>query len=303
VPAAGEEIVAGTAARLFDIGESGPEPLEGTIEALDEHDGALWALVDGASLRRSTDAGWEPVAELAGLRATCVLAGSDEVLVGSSEARLFRLEDGDLVAVEPFDRVEGREEWFTPWGDPPSTRSLSRDEAGGLYVNVHVGGIPRSDDAGASWTPTLEVRADAHQVVTPPSRPGLVLAATARGLALSEDRGGSWRFDTDGLPNAYCRAVAFAEETIFLTAADGPRGGHAALYRRPLTGGAFERCAGGLPEWFDRNINSHCLDALGDRVAFGTSAGAVYESSDRGVTWAVAAEGLPAVNCLRIRRG
>jgi hypothetical protein len=303
VPAAGEEIVVGTAARLFGIGESASEPLEGSVEALDEHDGALWALVGGASLRRSTGAGWEPVAELFGLRATCVLAGSDDVLVGSAEARLFRLDGGELVAIEAFDRVEGREEWFTPWGDPPSTRALSRDEAGGVYVNVHVGGIPRSDDAGATWTPTLEVRADAHQVVTPPSDPGLVLAATARGLALSEDRGASWRFDTDGLPNVYCRAVAFAEETIFLTAADGPRGGHAALYRRPLADGPFERCGGGLPEWFARNIDSHCLDAAGDRVAFGTSEGAVYESNDRGETWAVVAEGLPAVNCLRIRRG
>jgi hypothetical protein len=303
VPAAGEEIVAGTAAHLYGIGEAAPEPLEGSVDALDEHDGALWALVDGTSLQRSTGAGWEPVAELSGLRATCVLAGSDEVLVGSSEARLFRVEGGELVAIEAFDRVADREEWFTPWGDPPSTRSLSRDEAGGLYANVHVGGIPRSDDAGASWTPTLEVRADAHQVATPPSHPGLVLAATARGLALSEDRGASWRFETGGLPNVYCRAVAFAEETTFLTAADGPRGGHAALYRRPLADGSFERCGGGLPEWFERNIDSHCLDAVGDRVAFGTSEGTVYESNDRGETWAVAAEGLPAVNCLRIRRG
>jgi hypothetical protein len=55
-----------------------------------------------------------------------------------------------------------------------------------------------------------------------------------------------------------------------------------------------------LPEWFDDNIDSPCLDALpeGSVAAFGTADGEVFTSIDGGKTWETMASGLPRVNCV-----
>jgi hypothetical protein len=115
-------------------------------------------------------------------------------------------------------------------------------------------------------------------------------------LAVSTDQGESWELRAEGLHSTYCRAVAICGDAVLLSASDGPRGGHGAVYRGRLDGGAFERCRTGLPEWFADNVDSHCLDALPELAALGTSDGQVYVSSDQGSTWARIAEGLPRVS-------
>jgi hypothetical protein len=272
----------------------------------------LWAVVDrDLVMHRSADGKWTELARLPERAATCVLPGpweptptsGAEALVGTSEAHLYRLRNGSAERLESFERVEGREDWFTPWGGPPATRSLTADREGTIYANVHVGGILRSADGGESWDPTVEIRADVHEVRVDPRRDEL-LAAAAIGFGVSEDGGSSWRFTDDGLRASYARAVAVTGETVFLTASEGPRGGRAAIYRRNLAaGGSFERCREGLPEWFDRNLDTHCLDAGDGLVAFGTSDGSVFVSQDDGSSWEPAAQGLPSVNSLLISSG
>ena len=161
-------------------------------------------------------------------------------------------------------------------------------------MNVHVGGILRTEDGGETWTPTIDIEADVHHVTT---AEGLVLAACAGGLAVSCDRGGTWTLRNDGLETPYSRAVAVCGDAVLLSASNGPRGGRAAVYRGDLAGGGVERCRTGLPEWFDDNVDSYCLDALreGSFVAFGTSAGRVFVSEDTGVSWVELASGLPPV--------
>jgi hypothetical protein len=90
-----------------------------------------------------------------------------------------------------------------------------------------------------------------------------------------------------GLEAPYSRAVVVCGDTVLLSASDGPRGGHAAVYRADLSGGPFERCTGGLPGWFDGNIDTFCLDALNDGsfAAFGTSDGHLFASEDAGSKW------------------
>jgi hypothetical protein len=82
-----------------------------------------------------------------------------------------------------------------------------------------------------------------------------------------------------------------------VSASDGPRGGHAAVYRGGLTDGRFERCTDGLPAWFDDNIDTYCLDSLNDGsfAAFGTADGRLFCSQDRGRLWRELSVGLPAV--------
>lgn len=256
-----------------------------------------WAIVDGKTLRAGDD--WNAVAHVEGPPATCLVPASTGVLVGTEGAHLLRLDGGRLEPVPSFDTAPGRDTWYTPWGDPADVRSIAVGADDALYVNVHVGGVVRSRDGGRSWTPTVDVEADVHQVVAHPTRAGVVLVASAAGFGVSRDGGDSWVFTNDGLHAHYLRAVAVADDLVFVSAATGFRGKRAAIYRKPLDGGAFERCQGGLPKWFDGNIDTACLAATGRLVAFGTEDGFLYLSRDAGHTWEVHAKDLGAVRAVR----
>jgi hypothetical protein len=294
-------ILVGTDDGIHQLGGGQASWLPGrAVTALARGDGALWALVDGRELWREPTGGGGAVASSGELRLNCLQAGDGAVIAGTSEAHLLRLDGEELRRIDEFDRAEGRAGWYTPWGGPPDVRSLARGADGTLWVNVHVGGILRAE-AGGSFSPTIDVDADVHQVAVDPQAPRRVLAATAHGLARSDDAGASWSFATGGMHASYCRAVALAGGQLLLSCSTGPRGGKAALYRRPLAAepdAPFERCRAGLPEWFERNVDTAGLDAAGATAAFGTAAGEVYASSDAGATWTREASGLAPVRCV-----
>lgn len=259
-----------------------------------------WALTDREDVWRTDRSGeWDQAASSSGHRLNCLCPTATGLLVGAEKAALLRLDDGKLHPVEAFEAVPGRDAWYTPWGGPPDVRSISEDPGRALFVNVHVGGVERSVDDGQSFQATIDIDADVHQVLAPAGHPGLVLAATgAEGLAVSTDEGATWSFVTDGLHATYSRAVAVGEAAILASASTGPRGGRAAVYRRPLAGGPFVRCTDGLPEWFSTNIDTFCLAARGTTAAFGTEEGSVFVSEDEGKTWRLLADGVAAVRCL-----
>jgi hypothetical protein len=258
-----------------------------------------WALVGEHQLvSLATDV----VTQLDGPRAWCVLDGGETVYVGTAEARLFAGSSatGDLAPVESFDRIETRDEWYTPWGAPPDTRSLAAGPDGTVFVNVHVGGVWWGSPS-ARWTEVISVDADTHQVTTG-GDDKTVVAAAAIGFGRSLDGGATWDWTADGLHGSYCRAVAVAGDTALVTASTGPGSRRGAIYRRPLRDdGAFEKCVGGLPEWFPFNLDTFQLAADGDEVAVGTSDGRVYRSGDTGSSWELVTENLPAVHTVTIR--
>jgi photosystem II stability/assembly factor-like uncharacterized protein len=271
------------------------------ITAVARDGAAWWAITGGQEAWRSEGRGkWARQATAPeDVRLNCLARTPAGLLVGTSDARLFRLRAEALEPVDSFDQVDEREKWYTPWGGPPDSRSIAVDPAGAIYVNVHVGGIVRSTDGGQTWQPTIDIDSDVHQVIAVDGRPGVVLAATAQGLAASDDSGDTWTFHTDGLHGSYCRAVAVAGQTLLVSASEGHRGRRAALYRRPLgSTEPFERCERGLPGWFGSNIDTHCLAGAGPAVAFGTEDGDMYRSEDAGETWETIATGLPPVRCV-----
>jgi hypothetical protein len=295
-------VLVGTREGLREVGGPDRAALAGDAVTALARDGARpWALTGGRRLWRGDgDGGWSPVAEIPGPEGTCLLPAPEGLLVGTAGAGLWRLAPGGLVAVEGFERAEGRTAWYTPWGDPPDTRSLARGTDGLLYANVHVGGVLRSRDGGRSWEPTLDIELDVHQILADPAVPGRVLAAAAAGLVASDDGGAAWRVETEGLHAHYCRAVALAGSTVLLSASTGPGGRRAALYRREPGAAAFGRCGGGLPQWFGDNVDTDCLVADGETAALGTEDGRVYLSRDAGRRWELVAKGLPAVTCLAL---
>ena len=294
------QVLVGTDQGIHDVSGDAAHLGSRTVTALARETGRWWALADGREVL-ADPIGPDPKVEagLDGSSGQCLLASRHGLLVGTSEAGLLKLEGGSLKRVPGFDRVPGRDGWYTPWGGPPDTRSMAEDTDGTLYVNVHVGGIPVSAD-GESFRPTIDVDADVHQVLAHPVQHGRAFAATAMGLAETTDAGSTWSFQELGLHARYCRAVAVAGDVLMLSVSTGPRGGRSALYRRPLAGGAFERCERGLPQWFDRNINSHCLAGSGALAAFGTDDGRVFVSEDGGSTWREVRSGLSPVRCVVI---
>src|SRR2546427_4799834 len=218
-----------------DAGLPGPVHQAGrAVKTLAPQRNAVWAVVDGSQLWHTADMDrWTGVGDIGNYRGTSIAATDGDVFVGSSEARLFRVAGQDLGPVASFDRVDGRGTWYTPWGGPPDTRSISEwDEA--IYVNVHVGGILRTEDRGETWTPTIDIDSDVHQVTT---AEGLVLAACAGGLAVSSDRGSTWMLRSDGLEAPYSRAVAVCGGAVLVSAANGPRGRRGARFPGGLHGG------------------------------------------------------------------
>jgi hypothetical protein len=284
--------IVGTAAGIFTLDDPRRSLIGATsVNHLARATDGWWAVTgDGGIYRNGEQVG--QAAE--GVTLNCVLPGDGRVWVGTSEARLFRLDDGDLVEDPGFTEAPGRKGWYTPWGGPPDVRSMAANAGGTLFINVHVGGILRYDEEGLS--PTLDQDADVHQVITDPTREATVLAACARGLAQSAD-GQIFSFRRDGLHSPYCRAVATVGETILLSASTGPFSKQARLYRGDITGEPFEACTKGLPEWFDENLDTHCL-AVVDGVAYAGQGNTVWRSDDEGVSWAEAGSGLPRISCI-----
>ena len=290
------QILAATTEGIFGWPDDA-RSLEGSeVNAL-AHDGKTsYALADSIVLR--DDGGWQEIAKVGGLRANCLLPAKTGLFVGTSEAHLLKDEGGRLASLDAFDSAPGRVDWFTPWGGPPDVRSLAEDDGGILYCNVHVGGILRSDDGGTTWTPTIEIRSDVHEVTTAAER---IVAATAWGLATSTDKGASWEFNDAGLHATYARAVAVAGEMVVMSASSGPRGDASTLFRRSLDdSGTFVRCGGELPEWFSDNINTGCLAASGETVAFGTEDGDLFLSDNSGSTFTRVAADLAPVRWVEL---
>ena len=299
------KIVVGTGSGLWELAGETSSPVEvlagRTVTALTVDGSTMWAIVDGSSLWARRSGEWKQRAAIDGPPATCLAATSAGLLVGTEQAHLLQLADTGLARIDAFETAEGRDAWYTPWGDPADVRSIAVAADGTLHVNVHVGGVARSRDGGKSWAPTVDIEADVHQVLAHPTRAEVVLVAAAEGLGVSRDGGDSWQFATTGLHAHYMRAVAVAGEHVLVSTSTGFQGRRSAIYRKRLEGGTrFERCAEGLPKWFDDNIDTACLAAAGSLVVLGTADGQVFRSLDAGEHWELVIKGLAPIGCVAL---
>src|SRR2546423_1419701 len=163
-----------TAAGLADLGDDGHLDwrLKGDSRAVTGE----WAIVDDAVVGLD-DSHHAMIVDPA---PQCLVETSAGVLVGTAQARLFALDRGATVVtpVGSFDRIPTRDQWYTPWGGPPDTRSIAVDASGTTFVNVHVGGVWRSDGDG-SWTEVVDRDTDTHQIL---AADGAIVVAAAVGV-------------------------------------------------------------------------------------------------------------------------
>lgn len=288
-------IVVGTEHGLLALDGPQPHPLiERDITAMSARDDALWVLADRTEVLRGPS--FEPVAKLDDERGNCILASRHGVFVGTERARLVHV-DGGAEHVAGFDAIDGRQDWYTPWGGPPDVRSMTETADGTLLVNVHVGGIARSRDGGTSWEQTIDIDADIHQVLAHADR---TFAPGAFALHISGDAGDTWTEHTAGFAVTYMRAVAVAGGTVLVSAAAGHAGGRSGIWRRALDeDGPFERCD--LPDPVSKhNVDTRWLAGDAERAVFVTAEGDAFASTDEGRSWDVIARGLPAPRCVAI---
>jgi hypothetical protein len=268
--------------------------------------GGALAIVGGHQLQaRSPDGGWTTLAT-SELELSCSMAVGQTIYVGTDDARILQLSAAErvLVPLEGFDRVPGRETWYAGSaivngqrvGPPLGIRSVTANADGSvLFANVHVGGIPRSLDGGATWEPTIDIHTDVHEVRAHPTRAGLVAAAASAGLCLSRDAGATWTIESDGLHDPHCYAVTFCGDELFISAAVDPFVAQGRVYRRPLEAqGPLLAVAGGMPMWTEGKVDTGCIAVRGAFLAMADQGGNLYCSQDFGQNWTCRITGLPA---------
>ena len=278
--------------------------------AHDGRGGAL-AIVNGRSLhRRAPNGVWSAIATTE-LDLACLVAVGDVIYVGTDDARVLRVgTDGALEQLRGFDAVAGRETWYAGsavingqrLGPPLGIRSITATPDGTvLLANVHVGGIPRSTDDGATWQPTIEVESDVHEVRAHPNRPGVVMAAAAIGLCASRDGGVTWDVEQEGLHASYCSAVAFAGDDVLVSASVDHFAAQGAIYRRRVDAHDSLVAVGeGLPGWTDGIVDTGCIATSGSSVALADRKGNLHVSVDTGRSWSRRGSGLPHPSSLVI---
>lgn len=264
-------------------------------------DGTFVAIIDRHEVwSHGRDGEWTPIAR-SEATLTAVVAAGDALFAGTDDARVLRLaSSGALEALAGFDTVAGRDAWHQV-GSPLQVRSMTATADGGaVLANVHVGGIPRSTDGGATWDPTIAVDDDVHQVLAHLTRPEIVVAAASVGLCRSHDRGATWSSSTEGMELAYARGVAIHGDDVLVTVSDGPRATRSTVYRAPVDGGPAERVRNGLPEWLGGNIDTRCIASDGRRAALVDGNGDAWSTSDGLDGWHQIASGLAGVTAVAV---
>lgn len=284
------------------------QPVRGL--ASDGRGGALF-IVGGHSLYRRTPDGAFSTLVTSELDLACCVAVGDVIYVGTDNARLLRFGgSGSLGALRGFDLVAGRDAWYAGSaiidgrrvGPPLGVRSMTATSDGTvLLVNVHVGGIPRSTDGGATWQPTIGIDHDLHDVCAHPTRPGLVAAAAASGLCVSRDGGATWTLEKDGLHASYCSAVAFLGDDVVVAASTDHFASEGAIYRRAIDrDDGLTPVESGLPRRTNGIVDTGCIAVRHSISALLDRSGRMYISADSGRTWTCGVDALPAASSVLV---
>jgi photosystem II stability/assembly factor-like uncharacterized protein len=308
---------------------------------LDPRDGrTAWAATDhsvwGAHVHRSDDAGrsWT-VLEAAphyddarGLKAVwCVAPGHasepDVLYAGIEPAGLFLSEDrgASWRSVASLNDHPTNTTW-QPAGGALALHSVAVDPRtpDRLYCALSAGGVYRSDDHGASWSPLNRgVRADflprpypdagqcVHRMHLHPRLPDRLYQQNHCGTYRSDDRGESWTEITAGLPSDFGYALALDPsdpDAAFVVPEESSHmrttvGGKLTVWATRDAGASWRALTRGLPQAhayvtvLREGLASDPQDPCG--LYLGTSSGHLFASRDAGESWHTVAGFLPRI--------
>lgn len=217
---------------------------------------------------------------------------------GTEPSRLFRSDDGGASwrALDTLLDLPSRPTWSfppRPWTSHVRWIAPSPHDAGLLLVGIELGGLMRSADGGETWQDHREgAQPDVHSLAWHPHARGRAYEAGGGGAAWSEDGGDTWHAADDGRDRHYTWSVASAPEDPelwYVSASTGPYAAHggrdpqARIYRRSGRGSPWEPLRG-LPEPLP--AMPYALVADDARLVAGLANGRIWESRDRGESWA-----------------
>ena len=263
-----------------------------------------------AGVYRTDDAGltWKHIDSWPTDYAHSVLAHpseSETVYVGSEPAALFRSSDGGSSWQECAGFREVPES--VDWGFHAETRdSHVRDlrvtpgDSACMYAGIEVGGMVRSDDAGATWKQLPGLNDDIHCVNLSRNRPGTVYVATARAPYRTDDQGDHWEIINEGLDRRYTLHIAADPEDadLVLVTVSENAGRKAPQFYRSTSGGRTWTLVEGLGEGENAQDMVVAFDWDSETpgmVYAGTDGGKLYLSRNRGETWEQLPVSLPSV--------
>src|ERR671932_198486 len=264
------------------------------------HDG-VYVTDDGGLSWRQAGAGLgdRRVLALAVSRAHTGARGS-VAYAGTEPSNLYRSEDGGrswqlLPALrelpsEPHWSFPGR-----PWTHHVRTIALHPTDPDWLLVGIELGGVMRSTDGGASWADhNRQAHSDAHELLTHHGAPDRVYEAAGQGVAVSDDRGTSWRRVEEGLDRRYAWAAAidYADPDLWYVAVSrGPFAAHgrgdaqARMWRSAGAGCAPLPAFGNGPELRRMPYALATLPGRPRTLVAGLRGGRLLLSEDAGESW------------------
>ena len=294
-------VVVGTRGGVVPIGRGRPFLTSSDVTSLLSHRRELWVGCGDGQLWRCTGIpGPAPlVLQVAHIETaiTALVMTPGGVLIGTIGARLWLHAGEEVLPVSGFDAAVRQHTLQAPPTGPVAVSALAIGVSGGLLAAVRGAGLFRLAAPGAEWRSALTGASgcDVTGVIAPREEPGVVLAATGEGLAVSRDEGQTWRTNAEGLPATRLTSVALAGSSILVaTEGTGPAG--AGVYRCDLDpGSAFEQCRGGLPA--ELEVRPGCLSGVGGPMGaagpmlvaapagIAAADGRVWESGDEGRSW------------------
>ena len=126
-------------------------------------------------------------------------AGVSVAYAGTEPSNLYRSENGGGTwqLLPSLRRLPSEPRWSfppRPWTHHVSTIALHPTDPKSLAVGIELGGVMRSADGGQTWIDhNPQAYSDAHQLLTHPLAPERVYEVAGQGIAISPDRGHSWR--------------------------------------------------------------------------------------------------------------
>jgi photosystem II stability/assembly factor-like uncharacterized protein len=211
------------------LGDGQPEPVLRAAGALcvavDPHDPKRWyvgTFDNGLFITGDAGATWQtPERGLEEQRVLSVSVSSSHreggisvAYAGTEPSNLYRSADGgrSWQLLPALRELPSEPHWSfppRPWTHHVRTIALHPTDPDALTVGIELGGVMRSGDGGASWLDhNPQAHSDAHLLLTHPARPDRVYEAAGQGIALSDDRGETWRRLEHGLDRHYAWAAA-----------------------------------------------------------------------------------------------
>ena len=241
------------------------------------------------------------------------VAGVSVAYAGTEPSNLYRSKDGGKTwqLLPELRRLPSEPRWSfppRPWTHHVSTIALHPTDPDGLAVGIELGGVMRSSDGGRTWVDhNPQAHSDAHQLITHPLATERLYEVAGQGIAVSPDRGQSWRRLDEGLDRHYGWATAadpadpdlwYASVSRSPYAAHGNGDGQARLLRS--RGNGWERIDSWGEEPALRRM-PYALAALPEqpgRLLVGLRGGSMLVTGDAGDTWSRLEPSLPDVIAL-----